>query len=155
MPRSDWFPQFNWSVFAPLLIVLAMIVGVSGWIANLTIDRERAPAAASGASAPAPGTGGGVDLRPPELVRSQLFSLSVRVSGNPTIRRGPGTQYAAVTKAAEGQEFHVIACSPGCEWLRLFSLADDGQWWLPAVFLAVSGNIQELPVLTPSEPAGR
>lgn len=148
-------PQFNWPVLGPLIVVLALIVGVSGFIVTLTATgtRTNAPRRPAGESL-AGGTGGGADLRPPELVRSQLFSLSARVNGAPTIRRGPGTQYPVVAKAVDGQEFHVIACSAGCEWLRVFSLTDDGQWWLPAVFLSVSGATAELPVLTPSDSSG-
>lgn len=151
--RQEWFPQFNWPVFAPLIVVLALIVGISGFVYSFTVSGGSSSQRAEGGHVP--GTGGGADLRPPELARSQLFSLSARVNGAPTIRRGPGTQYAAVSRAAEGQEFHVIACSPGCEWLRVFSLNDDGQWWLPAVFLSVSGRVEELPVLTPTDGAGR
>lgn len=160
MPRSSAFPQLNWAVAGPLIVALALIIGVAGFIVSLTVadagagvgKRQGEHAAGSDH---VPGTGGGVDLRPPQLVRSQLFSLSARVMGTPTIRRGPGTQYPAVRTATEGQEFHVIACSPGCEWLRVFSLNDDGQWWLPASFLAVSGKVEELPILTPVETGGR
>lgn len=96
-----------------------------------------------------------MDLRPPELVKSDLFSLSARVVGSPTIRRGPGTQYAEVKRAGDGEEYHVIACSPGCEWLRVFPLNDTGQWWLPSSFLSVSGKVEELPVLSPVDNYGR
>ncbi len=143
MPRRLSLPQFNWSVLGPLIVVLALVVGVSGFVASLM---------AGGTGRHVPGTGGGYDLRPPELVKSQLFSLSARVNGSPTIRRGPGTQYPAVGKATDGQELHVIACSPGCEWLRVFNLNDDGQWWIPSAFLTVSGRVDELPVLTPVDP---
>ena len=150
MPQKAFFPQFNWAVFGPLIVVLALIVGVSGWVASLTMGDLGGVSVGR-----TPGRGGGADLRPPELVKSQLFSLSARVNGQPTIRRGPGTQYAAVSKATDGQEYHVIACSPGCEWLRVFSLNDDGQWWMPAVFLSVSGETDQLPILTPTEVSGR
>lgn len=147
-------PQLNWSVAGPLVVILSLIVGLSGFVVSYTgtgiggsDDRPVSAARNLGAS----GTGGGVDLRPPELVKSQIFSLSARVAGSPTIRRGPGTQYAPVAKATEGQEVHVIACSPNCDWLRVFSLNDEGQWWLPAAFLVVSGKVDELPVLTPAE----
>ena len=150
--KRESVPQFNWPVFGPLIVALALIVGVSGFMYSLTTTREQpGPVREPAGDARAPGTGGGADLRPPELVRSKLFSLSARVNGSPTIRRGPGTQYPAVAKAMDGQEFHVIACSPRCEWLQIFSLTDDGQWWLPSVFLSVSGDVQELPVLTPVE----
>ena len=155
MPRRyQWFPQFNWPVFGPLIVALALIVGVSGllWSLSLTGRSDRTGVSSGGR---VPGTGGGAELRAPDAVRSKLFSLSARVNGSPTIRRGPGTQYEAVSKASDGQEFHVIACSPGCEWLRLLSLADEGQWWLPAVFLSVGGKVEQLPVLSPAEPAGR
>lgn len=159
MPRKqDRFPQLNWPVFAPLIVVLALVVGVSGFVVSLTAPGTRgsaSPAPQASRDSRVPGTGGGADLRPPELVRSQLFSLSARVNGTPTIRRGPGTQYPAVTKALDGQEFHVIACSPGCDWLRVFSLTDEGQWWLPAVFLSVSGKVEQLPVLAPTDSGGR
>jgi hypothetical protein len=154
VPRNSAFPQLNWAVAGPLVVALALIVGISGFIFSLTVTdtslgRSRGGDTSEGSHVP--GTGGGVDLRPPQLVRSQLFSLSARVVGSPTLRRGPGTQYAVVSRPTEGQEFHVIACSPGCEWLRVFSLNDDGQWWLPATFLAVSGNVNELPILTPTD----
>jgi hypothetical protein len=155
VPRKDeWFPQFNWPVFGPLIVALALIVGVSGLIWSLSIT-NRSDASDRAAGGRVPGTGGGVELRAPDAVRSKLFSLSARVNGTPTIRRGPGTQYEVVSRANDGQEFHVIACSPGCEWLRLLSLTDEGQWWLPAVFLSVSGKVEQLPVLSPAEPAGR
>ena len=156
MPRSSvWLPQLDWSVFGALVVVLALIVGISGFVVGLTASGERSSGSDQGAQRRVPGTGGGVDLRPPELVRRQLFSLSARVNGAPAIRRGPGTQYPVVGKATDGQELHVIACSPGCEWLRVFTLADDGQWWIPAVFLSVSGRLEDLPVLTPTDSSGR
>lgn len=156
MPQRNWLAQFNWAVVGPLVTVLALIIGVAGFVVSLTVSGEPSsgvsPAPeARATSTPQPGTGGGVELLPPQLVRSPLFSLSARVNGSPTIRRGPGTQYAAVRQVADGQEFHVIACSPGCEWLRLLNLNDDGQWWLPAVFLSVSGKLEQLPVLVPTE----
>ena len=43
----------------------------------------------------------------------------------------------------------MIACSPGCDWLRILSLTDDGQRWIPSAFLTVSGRVDELPVQTP------
>jgi hypothetical protein len=158
VPRSGWFPQFNWAVFGPLIAVLALIVGISGFVVSFTVPGSGSSGGSSEATTRdthVPGTGGGVDLRPPQLVKSQLFSLSARVNGTPTIRRGPGTQYPVVAKVTDGQEFHVIACSPGCEWLRVFSLTDDGQWWLPSVFVTVSGKLEELPILTPIDSAGR
>lgn len=56
-----------------------------------------------------------------------------------------------MAKAHDDQELHVIACSPGCAWVRVFSLDDDGQRWVPLVFLSVSGRLEELPVLAPGE----
>jgi hypothetical protein len=158
VPRSSAFPQLNWTVAGPLIVVLALIIGISGFIVSLSVAGTGFGSSGNEVATDGgyvPGTGGGVDLRPPPLVRSQLFSLSARVVGSPTIRRGPGTQYAVVRTAAEGQEFHVIACSPGCEWLRVFSLSDDGQWWLPSTFLNVSGKVEELPILTPVDAVGR
>lgn len=140
--RADWFPQFNWSVFGPLVVVFALVVGLSGFVVSLTIPHPEARAVPAPA-APA------ADLRAPERVRPQFSSLSARVVGAPMIRRGPGAQYDAVARALDGQELHVIACNPGCEWLRVFSITDDGQWWLPSSFLTVSGKVQELPVLAP------
>ncbi len=152
MPRlASRFPQFNWPVFGPLIVVLALIVGISGFAVSLTTGSDGVGAARQESQSHMPGTGGGEDLRPPELVRSKLFSLSARVNGSPTIRRGPGTQYPSVAKAVDGQELHVIACSPNCEWLRVFSLTDDGQWWVPSAFLTVSGDVHQLPVLTPTD----
>lgn len=148
--RRRSLPQLNWAVVAPLTVALALLVGASGFIYGFFAPGSDI---GSGVTAQrAPGTGGGVDLRPPELVKSKLFSLSARIVGTPTIRRGPGTQYAEVFKVNDGQEFHVVACSPGCSWLQVFSLTgEQEQWWLPSTFLAVSGNIDELPILTPVE----
>ena len=151
--RSGWLAQLNWSLFGPLIIVLALVVGLSGFIISLTDAGERGGAPAMARRAPA--TGGGTALEAPEAVRSQLFSLSARVSGTPTIRRGPGTQYPAVATLQDGEEVHVIACSPGCEWLRVFSLNDEEQRWVPGVFLSVSGRLDELPVLVPSNAGER
>jgi hypothetical protein len=145
--RREWLPQFNWPVFGPLIVVIALVVGISGLVVGLLAGGGEADRSLA--------TGGGYDLRPPELVRAQVFSLSARVIGSPTIRRGPGTQYPAVGRATDGQELHVIACSPDCAWLRVFTLTDEGQWWLPAVFLSVSGRLEDLPVLTPVEAPGR
>src|SRR5207249_9302551 len=117
-------------IFGPLIVVFALIVGVSGFIVGLVGTGDGDSAGQPGGHVA--GTGGGVDLRPPELVRSPLFSLSARINGSPTIRRGPGTQYAAVDKLPDGEEVHVIACSPGCDWLRILSLTDDGQRWIPS-----------------------
>lgn len=152
---AERLPQFNWSVFGPLVVILSLIVGVSGFVYSLGTGEDAGPAQAALSATHAPGTGGGADLRPPELVKSELFSLSARVNGSPTIRRGPGTQYPTVAKAVDGQELHVIACSPGCDWLRVFSLTDSGQWWLPSAFLTVSGDVHQLPVLTPTDASGQ
>ncbi len=143
------FPQFNWPIFGPIMVLLALLVGISGFVVSLTMESGAGSVSAGASGGRVPGTGGAEDLRPPDAVKSKLFSLSARVNGNPTIRRGPGTQYATVNQATDGQELHVIACSPGCEWLRVFTLSDSGQWWLPAVFVSVSGRVEQLPVLTP------
>ncbi len=145
------FPQFNWPIFGPIVVLLALLVGISGFVVSLTVDDGASSGAVSASSSGGrvPGTGGAEDLRPPDAVKSKLFSLSARVNGAPTIRRGPGTQYPAVNQAVDGQELHVIACSPGCEWLRVFTLSDSGQWWLPAVFVSVSGKVEQLPILAP------
>ncbi len=63
MPRRFSLPQFNWSVLGPLIVVLALVVGVSGFVASLM---------AGGTGRHVPGTGGGYDLRPPELVRHAI-----------------------------------------------------------------------------------
>ncbi len=158
----DRMPQFNWPVFGPLLgiIVTLALVGVvlvpRLWpegddptrvqtITDGTNPDRNAPLPAN------PGTGGaGPVLLPPEVHELKLRSLSARVSGAPTVRQGPGTQYPGLHQLQTGEEVHVIACSPGCEWLRILSLSDaHAQWWVPAVFLTVSGRVESLPVLTP------
>lgn len=146
--RRRSLPQLNWAVVAPLTVALALLVGASGFIYGLFAPEGDTT---SVTAQRAPGTGGAADLRPPELVKSKLFSLSARIIGTPTIRKGPGTQYDEVFKVNDGQEFHVVACSPGCSWLRVFSLTETEQWWLPSSFLSVSGDVSELPVLTPVE----
>ena len=157
----DRMPQFNWPVFGPLLgilltvLVVGVVVGVRVWP-----DGEDADARAQrdgsnperDAPLPAnPGTGGAAPvLLPPAVQALKLRSLSARVIGTPNVRSGPGTQYPSQYALRDGEEVHVIACSPGCEWLRILSLTDaQAQLWLPAVFLAVSGPVETLPVLTP------
>jgi hypothetical protein len=142
-------------VAGPLVVVIALVVGVAGIIFNLTASDSATSAGPRVEVGHVNGTGGGIDLQPPTLVKSRVFSLSARVLGSPTVRRGPGTQYAPVMQVNDGQEFHVVACSPDCEWLRILSLTDPGQWWLPSSFLSVSGNVHELPVLTPVDNYGR
>lgn len=135
-------------------MVVALTIGISGFVYSFFSPGAGSSSQAANATAVL-GTGGGYDLRPPSAERAKVYSLSARVLGNPTLRRGPGTQYAPVQAASDGQEFHVIACSPGCEWLRIFTLGDDGQWWLPANFLSLSGDVKTLPVLTPTDNFGR
>ncbi len=160
MSRSrDWVPQFNWPVFGPFLgivatlFVVGLVVGVRLWP-----DGAEEPSAALGTSPdqqdalpPQPGTGGpGPLLLPPAVQELKLHSLPARVSGTPNVRRGPGTQYPSVHMLADGEEVHVIACSPGCEWYRILSLSDaEAQLWLPAIFVTVNGRADALPVLTP------
>jgi hypothetical protein len=155
VPRTfSGFPQFNWPVLAPLLCLFVLVIGISGFVyGSLLVDDSSGAISSSGGRTV--GRGGGIDLRPPELVRSKVLSLSARVVGAPMIRRGPGTQYAEVKRAADGEEYHVVACSPGCEWLQVFSLSDPGQWWLPSSFLSVSGKVEQLQVLTPVDNYGR
>lgn len=159
MPRAlNWAARPRADLLVPLVVALALVVGLSGLVVGFTDAPATGggPVTLSTARTPtAPGTGGGTELRPPGVVRAQLLSLSARVSGTPTIRRGPGVQYAAVARASDGEEYHVIACSPGCEWLRVFTLTDDGQWWLPSVFVSVSGDVARLPVLAPTENSAR
>jgi hypothetical protein len=160
MSRSrDWMPQFNWPVFGPFLgivatlLIVGLVVGVRLWpegsadapgALGTNPDQNDAPPER-------PGTGGpGPLLVPPAVQELKLHSLPGRVSGTPSVRRGPGTQYAAVHQLKDGEEVHVIACSPGCEWYRILSLSDaEAQLWLPAVFVTVNGRADALPVLTP------
>lgn len=162
MIRSrDWMPQFNWPVFGPLLGILATflvvgtVIAVRVWPATdsageqATViggnpDRD-APLSAN------PGTGGaGPVLLPPAVRELKIRSLSARVTGSPTVRLGPGTQYPGAHALQTGEEVHVIACSPGCEWYRILSLTDaNAQFWVPGTFLAVTGSPDTLPVLTP------
>ena len=98
-----------------------------------------------------PGAGGaGAALLPPQVRELKLGSLSALVTGTPSVRRGPGTQYLGDYTLHNGEEVHVIACSPGCEWYRILSLSDaEAQLWLPAIFVTVNGRVEDLPVLTP------
>jgi hypothetical protein len=160
MSRSrDWMPQFNWPVFGPFLgiiatlLVVGLVVGVRLW----PDGAEESPAvlgADSNDSDQLPsqlGTGGpGPLLLPPAVQELKLHSLPARVSGAPSVRRGPGTQYPSVHMLSDGEEVHVIACSPGCEWYRILSLSEaDAQLWVPAIFVTVNGRVDALPVLTP------
>jgi hypothetical protein len=153
---SDWLPQFNWPVFGPLLgavvalIVVAFVVGARLWPAGgpsafgTNPDRDAPVTATAGRGGPGP------MLLPPEVRELKLHSLPARVNGTPTVRSGPGTQYGGVYQLTAGEEVHVIACSPDCEWLRILSLADaQAQLWVPAVFVSVNGRTESLPVLTP------
>lgn len=164
MARSrDWFPQFNWPVFGPLLgiaatlVVVGLVVGARLWPDVSTSNRGSDPIASGtnpDRNAPLPenpGMGGaGPVLLPPDVRELKLRSLPARVSGSPNVRGGPGTQYPSLHQLQNGEEVHVIACSPGCEWLRILSLTDGrAQHWVPAVFLTVSGRVDALPVLTP------
>lgn len=155
----DRLPQFNWPVFGPFLGIVITILVVVGVLAVRLLpesDGGGPTSVANGVNpdrdAPLPANPGrgGPEPVAPTAVRTAIYSLSARVVGTPTVRRGPGTQFAAVYALESGQEVHVIACSPGCEWLRLFSPTDaTAQLWLPAVFLNVSGNVATLPVQAP------
>ena len=162
MSRSrDRMPQFNWPVFGPLLGIIAtvLIVGLVVGARLLPDIGDSAPDQRVAGTNPDrdaplpqnPGTGGaGPVLLPPSVAELKLHSLAARVSGSPTVRGGPGTQYPGLHQLKEGEEVHVIACSPGCEWLRILSLIDaQAQHWVPAVFLTVAGRVDALPVLRP------
>lgn len=160
MSRShDWMPQFNWPVFGPVvgilgtLLIVGLVLSGRAWgvdppspIASRGGNPDRnAPLPAN------PGVGGaGPVLVAPAARELQLRSLSARVNGIPTVRSGPGTQYPGLGQISHGEEVHVIACSPGCEWLRVLSLTEpESQRWIPAIFLTVNGKTDALPVLTP------
>ncbi len=164
MSRSrDWMPQFNWPVFGPFLgivatlLVVGLVVGVRLW-PDQSSGGTPADSTALGTNPdrnaplpPNPGTGGAGPVQlPPEVRELKLVSIPARVSGAPNVRGGPGTQYPSLHSLQNGEEVHVIACSPGCEWLRILSLSDGrAQHWVPSVFLTVSGRVEGLPVLTP------
>ena len=161
--RRDRMPQFNWPVFGPFLgiiatlLVVGIVVGVRVWPdgsgdgASVRSARDGANPDRDAPLPASPGTGGaGPVLLPPAVRELKLYSLSGRVSGSPTVRRGPGTQYPGVHVLQNGEEVHVIARSPGCEWYRILSLSDaEAQLWLPAIFVTVNGRVEDLPVLTP------
>lgn len=159
--NRDWMPQFNWPVFGPFLGILATLLVVGIVIGIRLWPDGGAPARRTGdshnpernAPLPAnPGIGGpGVlGLLPPGAREMKLHALSARIEGTPTVRRGPGVQYSGLFTLQHGEEVHVIACSPGCEWLRILSLTEaDAQHWIPAVFAVVNGPADTLPVLTP------
>jgi hypothetical protein len=161
MIRSrDWMPQFNWPVFGPLLGILATFLIVGSVIAvrvwpqgetGTSITAAGTNPERDGPLSASPGTGGaGTALLPPEVRDLKVRSLSARVTGTPTVRTGPGTQYPGAYTLKQGEEVHVIACSPGCEWYRVLSLTDaNAQLWVPGSFLAVTGKPESLPVLTP------
>jgi len=158
----DRMPQFNWPVFGPFLGILAtlLLVGAVVGVRLLSHDvDDPASVRVTDGSNPdrdaplpeTPGTGGaGPVLLPPAVRELKLRSVPARVSGSPTVRTGPGTQYAGIHQLTNGEEIHVIACSPGCEWYRILSLSDaTAQLWVPAVFATVNGRVDSLPVLTP------
>ncbi|MGH2584991.1 MAG: SH3 domain-containing protein [Dehalococcoidia bacterium] len=155
--NRDWMPQFNWPVFGPFLGILATLL-VVGVVIGVRLWPDGDEPAVFGTNPEVdsplpdtPGRGGpGPVLLPPAVEALRLNSLSARVSGVPTVRRGPGTQYAGVHQLQNGEEVHVIACSPGCEWYRILSLTDaEAQLWVPAIFVTVNGRVESLPVLTP------
>jgi len=152
-------PQFNWPVFGPLVGILTVLFVVSFVIGSRVLARPESssvPSVATGSNperdAPLPASPGrgGPTLVPPAAAELRLFSLPARVLGAPTVRKGPGTQYGGLHSLQNGEEVHLIACSPGCEWYRILSLSDPGvQFWAPAAFLSVSGKPETLPVLKP------
>lgn len=156
--RHNLLPQFNWPVFGPLLGIFATIMVVGLVLLPRVWPADQNTSAAFGANpqrdAPLPANPGigGPDpaLQAPPPRSAALATLSARVIGTPTVRRGPGTEYLTGDTLANGAEVHVIACSPGCSWLRLLTLGNaDAQVWIPAVFLSVNGALDGLPVLTP------
>lgn len=156
--RHTALPQFNWPVFGPLLGILATLAVVSLVLLPRVWPAHQDASTALGANpqrdAPLPANPGigGPDpaLQAPSVRSAALATLSARVVGAPTLRRGPGTEYPTGDTLANGAEVHVIACSPGCSWLRLLTLGNaDAQVWIPAVFLSVNGAVDGLPVLTP------
>jgi hypothetical protein len=156
--KHDWMPQFNWPVFGPLLGIIATLFIVSAVVGSRVLEREGGVGVTFGTNpergAPLASNGGrggpGPVLLAPEVEALKLRSLAARVNGTPTVRKGPGTQYGGLHSLQNGEEVHVIACSPGCEWYRILSLTDaEVQFWVSSAFLAVSGKADQLPVLTP------
>lgn len=156
--RHDLLPQFNWPVFGPLLGILATLAVVSVvllprvWPGSHDAPTTFGANPQRNAPLPAnPGVGGpDPALQAPPARAAALATLSARVLGTPTVRRGPGTEYPTGDTLVNGAEVHVIACSPGCSWLRLLTLGNaDAQVWVPAVFLSVNGPVESLPVVTP------
>jgi uncharacterized protein YraI len=103
-------------------------------VTAVSVDAGSAPAAAeSAASAPA----------------VALAAVVATGDGsNLNVRSGPGTDYAAVAKAADGSQYQAVGRSAGGDWL-LLQLSEDAAdvGWAAAAYLELGGDLQTLPVV--------
>ena len=153
--------------------VLAAVGAVNGWIVAsrliivtlpdlpvveaATAAEDSPPAAAPNANAAVPG-----GAAPPASAVTPEAALAAEPVATPeggvtgrvitedtrlNVRSGPGVSYAVVGKAAPGEELAVTGVSRDGLWLRVARIdLSGGSGWVAAEFLALRGDVEQLPV---------
>ena len=136
--------------------------GVSGWVdanrvlmfglAALPVEDDFQPPSANmsspaGSAAVSPSSAGAAaaDARPASS-EGQSATVST-INQRLNVRRGPGVDFALISKLAPGEIVTATARNQAGDWVQVQQPAlADGFGWVSAPFLDLGGNLEDLPV---------
>lgn len=138
-------PQFNWSVFGPILLALAAVGG--GIVFLVSITSSQAPRH-SAVVDPTPiqttigSTATAVLPTPPHGLR-----LPGRATGSPHLRAAPNSEAAVVGNLQSGEAVQASGCSASCGWYLVTPSGQAVSGWVSAAFVNIQGDDRTLPVV--------
>lgn len=139
-------PQFNWSVFGPILLALAAVGGGIGFLVSITsshaVHHATVVAATAPISAALSSTSAALPSTPTRGVR-----LPGRATGSPHLRAAPSSEAAVVGDLQSGEEVQASACSASCGWYLVTPSGRAVSGWVSAAFVTIQGDDRTLPVV--------
>ena len=139
-------PQFNWSVFGPILLALAAVAGGIAFLVSLASPHSSHHAFVTAATVPIHAafspTVTTVLQAPPRGVR-----LSAIAAGSPHLRAAPSSDAAVVGDLKYGEAVQVSGCSASCDWYLVTPSGQAVSGWVSAAFVTVQGDDRALPVI--------
>ena len=138
-------PQFNWSVFGPILLAFAAVGG--GIVFLVSISSPHAPRrVAAVASAPIQAA-----LDPSATTFAPIpphgLRLPGRATGSPHLRAAPSSEAAVVGDLQSGETIQASGCSASCGWYLVTPSGQAVSGWVSAAFVSLQGDDRALPVV--------
>jgi hypothetical protein len=144
--EAVWLPQFNWSVFGPILLVLAVVSGGLFYLASRSSSGPAHHAALVAATAPMQAALSATPNTAPAVPAGGV-RLPGRAMGSPHLRASPSSEAAVVGDLHNGEDLQASGCNASCGWYLVTPSGRAVSGWVSAAFVTVQGDDRTLPVV--------